>query len=244
MASTAEIYDDIRTELSELARGLSDEDLGRTVPATPGWTIKEVICHLTGDLAYASTGDFPKEFFEAFGSEEGVRVLNEWTDRMVAERRDLPLEDVLAEWERNFEKVKAMLDHTEPWPDGIPYFADRVMITDATVHQHDIYGALGIERGRDSAAVRMSLSGYVVTMGFRLGGDGVAPLALVTPEKTYLVGGEEPAVTVSAPRFEFFRALSGRRSPDQVHGYDWSGDPEPYISYFFPYGMRADALVE
>jgi uncharacterized protein (TIGR03083 family) len=244
MADISEVYDGIRRSLSELVLGLSTEELNRSVPATPGWTIKDVICHLTGDLAYASTGDFPREFFEAFGSPEGVKALNEWTDRMVAERRDLPLQEVLDEWAANFERVSAMLRGEQPWPEGIPYFADRVMVTDAGVHQQDVYGALGIEADRDGAPVRIGLSGYVVTMGFRMGGDGVAPLAFVTPEKTYLAGGEEPAVTVSASRFEFFRAMSGRRSPDQLRAYDWSGDPEPYLDYFYPYGLRDEALLE
>jgi hypothetical protein len=38
--------------------------------------------------------------------------------------------------------------------------------------------------------------------------------------------------------------MSGRRSPEQVAAYEWDGDAEPYIPYFYPYGIRSDALVE
>jgi len=29
-----------------------------------------------------------------------------------------------------------------------------------------------------------------------------------------------------------------------VRDYEWTTDPEPYIDFFYPYGIRADALVE
>jgi hypothetical protein len=38
--------------------------------------------------------------------------------------------------------------------------------------------------------------------------------------------------------------MSGRRSPEQIAAYDWDGDAEPYIPYFYPYGARTEALVE
>jgi hypothetical protein len=37
-------------------------------------------------------------------------------------------------------------------------------------------------------------------------------------------------LTVST--FEALRALTGRRSPDQLRAYDWSGDPAPWLDGF------------
>jgi hypothetical protein len=91
--------------------------------------------------------------------------------------------------------------------------------------------------------VKLGTSGYIATMGFRLSSVGIPPLAF-DYGKTSVTGEGEPAATVRASRFEFFRSLSGRRSPDQIRAYDWAGDPEPYIHYFYPYGVRADALIE
>ncbi|MCA1830380.1 MAG: maleylpyruvate isomerase family mycothiol-dependent enzyme [Actinobacteria bacterium] len=34
------------------------------------------------------------------------------------------------------------------------------------------------------------------------------------------------------------------RSPDQIRAFEWQGDPEPFLSLFYPYGLRTDALVE
>lgn len=63
-------------------------------------------------------------------------------------------------------------------------------------------------------------------------------------EKSDVAGDGEPGATVKTNRFEFFRAMSGRRSPDQIRAYEWDGDPEPYIPFFYPYGIREEALVE
>jgi hypothetical protein len=39
-----------------------------------------------------------------------------------------------------------------------------------------------------------------------------------------------------------FRALSGRRSNDQLSAFEWSGDPDPYLPSISTYGERLDAL--
>ena len=63
--------------------------------------------------------------------------------------------------------------------------------------------------------------------------------------RSWLTGGDEPTATVKIrSRFELFRALSGRRGLDQLRAYEWDGDPETYVHYFYPYGIRKDALVE
>jgi hypothetical protein len=50
-------------------------------------------------------------------------------------------------------------------------------------------------------------------------------------------GEGEPAVTVSAPEFELFRALTGRRSTDQVAAFDWTGDRGGYLERFNIFGV-------
>ena len=244
MAEIAEIFENLRAEVAETVSGLSEEDLTRPVPATPEWTIRDIVSHLTGDIVCLLDADFPREFFEAFGDENAVKVLNDWTDGHIKERRDRDLKEVLDEWAEVTVPLTAMMRGERPWPDGVPPFADRVLLTDLTVHQQDIYGALGVEGARTSPQIRIATAGYVAILGMRLQGDGLAPLRLEAEDKVYDAGGDEPAATVKATRYEFFRALSGRRSVDQVRAYRWSGDPEPYIPYFYPYGVRQDALVE
>jgi uncharacterized protein (TIGR03083 family) len=244
MGDLAEIYDGLRRDLGATVSAMSEEELARKIPATPSWTIKDVVCHLTGDAVCTLASDFPSEFFNAFGDEAAIRVLNEWTDSQVRSRRDLPLEAVLKEWDGAAVEIMAMMRGEQSWPDGIAPFADRVLITDVTVHTHDVNGALNIQGDRTAAPVKIALSGYLAMMGMRLESDGVAPVRFQVEDKFYDVGGADPKISVTGTRFEFFRALSGRRNPDQIRGFEWAGDPEAYISYFYPYGVRSDALFE
>lgn len=244
MADLGDVYRGTRRELCELVLSLPEDERLKDVPATSGWTIRDVIAHLTGDAVCTVASDFPSAFFAAFGEPEVLGILNEWTAKQVADRADRSIEELVAEWDEAAGPVEAMMRGETPWSDAMPMFADRVLVTDVGVHQQDIYGALGIQRGRDGVPVKLGASGYIATMGFRLGAGGLAPLAFDFGTKTSVAGDGGPAATVRASRFEFFRALSGRRSPDQIRAYDWDGDPEPYLHYFYPYGVREQALTE
>jgi uncharacterized protein (TIGR03083 family) len=238
------VYDSTRRDLIELVSGLSEDELDRAVPATPGWTIRNIVAHLAGDASCAIVGDFPSVFFEAFGEPEAVALVNEWTAGQLAKRESKPLPEVLAEWDVSAEKVSSMMRDETPWPDGVPWFVDRVLVTDLAVHQQDIYGAFGTERDREAPQVKIGLAGYIGTMDFRLRSSGGPALRFVSGDKTWLAGGDEADTSVKASRFELFRAMSGRRSPDQIRDLEWDGDPAPFIPYFYPYGVREDALVE
>ena len=244
MADLAEIYATTRKELSSFVSSLTEEELERPVPATPGWSVRDVIAHLAGDLERIAVGDFPREFFAALGSEQGVAELNAWTARHVADRRGRPLQDVLDEWEDAAAALAPMIRGDAPWPEGVLPFAAHVLVTDIGVHQQDVYGALGLVRDRDAAPVRIGVATYTAGIDIRLNATNAPALRLVTEDKEKVAGAGEPVATVRAPRFELFRALSGRRSPDQVRAYEWDGDPGPFLELFYPYGLREEALVE
>jgi uncharacterized protein (TIGR03083 family) len=244
MAELADLYEELRDEIAQLVAGLGPEELDKPVPATPGWTIRDIVTHLAADASCTIAGDFPSEFFEAFGEAAGVTKVNAWTSRQLEDRRGRSLEDLLQEWKSSSTDLTAMMRGEKPWPEGIMPFSDRILLTDLTVHQQDIFGALGIERGREAAPIKIGLSGYITTMGWRLATANIAPLRFDLGDKSYVAGEGEPGATVHATRFELFRAMSGRRSPEQIRSYDWDNDPEPYVSYFYPYGIREEALVE
>ena len=244
MADLADLYEQLRDEISEVVAGLEPDALGTPVPATPGWTIRDVVAHLAADATCVIAGDFPREFFEAFGEPAAVAKVNDWTARQVEEREGRSLEELLQEWKTSGTELAEMMRGNQPWPDDMLPFVDRILLTDATVHQQDIFGALGIDRARESAPIKIGLTGYVATMGWRLAATGLPPLRLDVGEKSYVTGESEPGATVHASRFELFRAMSGRRNPAQIAAYPWDGDAEPYIEFFYPYGIRQDALVE
>jgi hypothetical protein len=67
-----------------------------------------------------------------------------------------------------------------------------------------------------------------------------------------LTGGDPPTSEASPEAvlkiepFELFRAMTGRRSIEQIKAYAWSADPAPYLPLFQfgPFTTRADALDE
>ena len=244
MGDLGSVYEALRNDITDVVAPLDPDKLKTPVPATPGWTIRDVVAHLAADATYAIAGNFPSEFFQSFGDAAAVTRLNDWTKGQLSEREGRSLDALLKEWQESGDQLAAMMRGEVAWPEDTFLFIDRVIVTDAAVHQQDIFGALGLEQARDSVPIKLGVGGYVTTMGWRIASTGLPPLQLETEVKTYLAGEGEPGATVRATRFEFFRALSGRRNPEQIRGYDWEGDPEPYIELFYPYGVREEALGE
>ena len=50
--------------------------------------------------------------------------------------------------------------------------------------------------------------------------------------------------TVTAPPFELFRALSGRRSLEQIRSFFWEGDAERYLEIFSPFDVPKEPILE
>ena len=240
MADLGDVYDAERKDLATLVEDLSESDLARKVPATPDWSIKDVVAHVSANAVGIPKGDFPREFFEAMGSEPGVVALNQWTDDQIKQRSEIPLRTLLDEWETAAGPVTTMM-RTSEWPEGILPFASHILVSDLAAHQQDVYGALGMERDRESAQVRIGVRTFIGGVDIRLQMSGGLSLRFVFEDKEVVAGGGDPQASVRGTRFELFRALTGRRSPDQVRALDWDGDPEPYLTYFFPYGVRRGA---
>ena len=244
VAELADVYEDTRIAIRDFLESRSSEDLEREVPATPGWRVRDIVAHLVGDLESIARGDFPSEFFQLIGEPSAIRRLNEWTAVHVSHRADKPMDELFKEWDEATATLAPKMRGQEPWPEGVPSFANHILVTDLGVHQHDIYGAFGIKRDRESPPVNIGVAAYITGIGWRLEADGGGTIAFETDKRRVAGSSEEPDATVRGDRFELFRALSGRRSPDQIRAYDWEGDPEPFIKYFYPYGLREEELVE
>ena len=244
MSDRAALYEQLRKEISEFVSELDPAALEKPAPATPGWNVKDIVGHLAADATCAIAGDFPAEFFAAVGDSDVIGVLNDWTGRQVEERKDSSLQELLDEWQISGDELVEMMRGEKPWPDVMLFFVDRVLVTDEAVHQQDIFGALGVNRNRDGEPIRQALRTFSAGVALRLGSTDLAPLKIDFGEDSYTHGEGEPGATVRATPFELFRALSGRRNPEQIAAYDWDGDADPYIPYFYPYGIREDALVE
>jgi uncharacterized protein (TIGR03083 family) len=234
------LYEDTRGRIVELVEGLDDEDAAKQAPACPAWSVHDIVAHLTGNCADVVSGNV------------GGVATDEWTAAQVTARAGRTVPEILSEWDKVGPQVAA-------WADDFPGHLGVQFVADATVHEHDVRGALGRPGARDSAQLALALD-FLVTVVAHAGTAalGLGPLEVRAGEQRWLVGtgapptgdvdeetgaavlsthptpppGLAPVGTLTAEPFELFRALTGRRSRAQIRGFDWTVDPEPYLQMF------------
>jgi hypothetical protein len=191
--------------------------------------VKEVVCHVVGITTDVLSGNL-----DGVGS-------NAWTQAQVDARRDLPIDEVVAEWTGN---AKALDDGMRAAGPGM----SSLLIGDLASHDFDVRGALGNSDGRDSDATFIALQRYATggagSIGDRITQGGLPALQLDVDGEVIVAGEGAPGATVRANAFSLLRSLTGRRSADQVRALDWDGDPTPYVPIFTPYPMRDTPLNE
>ncbi|MDQ4125984.1 MAG: maleylpyruvate isomerase family mycothiol-dependent enzyme, partial [Actinomycetota bacterium] len=119
MTAFGDAYSATRRRVIDLVSGVSEDETRRRVPACPDWSVRDVVAHLTGIAVDATKGEL-----EGVGSPE-------WTQRQVDERKDLPLEELLAEWETAGAQIDGALEY-------FPKAAASLFVGDTVTHEHDI----------------------------------------------------------------------------------------------------------
>lgn len=225
MTSYAAAYRGGRERIQELTKGLLEEVLDRIVPACPEWSIKELVAHLTGVAADSLVGNI------------GSMGQADWTENQVAARRNKPLEEIIEEWNGSAQQIEAGLDDLHPT-------AASALIGDLITHELDLRGALDNKDAREGDGVVISTSFYARNFGKRLKDAGLPTVIVQCGEHEWTAGREEPEGYVRAPLFEMLRGLTGRRTLDEVKGFDWTIDAAPYLDVFAMYPVTETSLNE
>jgi uncharacterized protein (TIGR03083 family) len=215
------LYRQARERVTALVEGLDDDrDGGRPVPATPGWTVHDVVAHLAG---------------VAEDRANGVRLdkgpTPEWTSAHVQRGRGVPTRQLLDLWARHAPAVEAVLDKAPVWP----------LVMDATAHEHDIRGAVGDSSARDSAGVVVGAKVLLASL------QVPAALRVVTEDHDVQVGPDADdgtRVLLRTSTFEAFRWRLGRRSAHQLASMDWSEDPTPFLPHLCVFGPADHDVLE
>ena len=221
---TARHYEAAHARIVALVKPLSEEDAATPVPATPGWTVHDVLAHLaavtTDGLAGRITG-IPTD---------------DLTAEQVRSRKSATVEDLIAEWSAN---VPSMLEGARA---GL---VPPNLAVDAVTHEQDMRGALLAGRVDDHEAVRFSLDLFAFGLHRKLLSQSGPPLRIAATDSEFdvVAGDGEPQVTLRAGEFDLFRTLSGRRGLDAVLALDWAGDPSPYLPYLNVFGPVPDYAV-
>jgi uncharacterized protein (TIGR03083 family) len=207
-------YAATRQRITALVESLPPSDLDKDVPATPGWRVRDVVAHLVGVAVDVGAGNL-----------DGAAT-DPWTAAQVDARRESSVEAVLAEWG---EAGPALEKALEDFP---PHMA-VIAVIDAVNHEHDIRGAVNRAGERDSEAVDLALQAMVDALGKRLADSGCPGLRLRAGNQEWEVGPQPVAAAVEAPDgYSLLRALTGRRSEEQIRSFAWEGDPAPYLDVF------------
>jgi uncharacterized protein (TIGR03083 family) len=224
MTDYAETYRALRGRVSDLVRDADEEQLERLAPAAPEWRVRDLVAHLSGITADINAGNL-----------DGVAT-DAWTARQVDTRRDWSIDRVLDEWDTEGAKVEAVMS-------SLPEIAVAQMTMDAATHEHDIRGALDRPGGRDTEAMDVGFDfGVQVLAGTVDQAD--ATLRIETDAGSCTLGSGARQIGVRADRFELVRAMTGRRSVDQMRGYDWDGEALPELLVLPIFTPRPAPLVE
>ena len=205
-----------------LGRELTDADAELAVPACPAWTVRQVFAHQAGVAADILGGRL-----------EGVAT-DPWTDRQVTERADRSLTEILDEWDGDAPRLREAM---APLGDAV----DPRLVVDVWTHEQDVRGAVGRPGARSGPVVDWLLVAAGNHLQQKVDGAGLPAVAIDTG------AGPEPSAgdSVSVDPFEFARALTGRRSLDQIRAWNWSvEDPEPYVTLIPAFSARTTDLIE
>lgn len=206
--STREAYAHVRRSLITVLRRPGEP--GRIpVPSCPGWTVRDVIAHVTGICQQAAVSLSPDQAAPAVPLVDG-----------------LDLEALLAEWERSGSRLDIALARPEHAGRG-----GRMMM-DAFTHELDIRLAIGAPLPAAHPAYPGAFA--VVTGGFSasVASRGLPALRLQTPAGSWTAGDGEPAAVVRGSVTDMYRSLAGRRTVQQIRQLDWSAEPERWIPAF------------
>lgn len=213
---TGDLYERNRREFVGTALALSDARLQIRVPATPAWTVRDVLAHVVGIAS-----DLNAQRFPASDDVGGAA----WTDGQVARGSRRTIDDLVAEWDR-----EAVL-----FEDGLRAFGYEFgshFVADLHAHYQDVRNALGLTAETDELTVAVALDHYLGFVNDLLVADGWGRLEVVVGSDVRHVGGEGRCrARVSAPPFELLRAVSGRRSERQIRALDWHGDVDDFVRF-------------
>lgn len=196
--------------ITALTRGLDAEAAAALVPTCPAWSVHDVLAHVAGVVDDALAGRL-----------DGVAT-DPWTAAQVDARRGRPVDDILDEWAANAPAFASVLD-------GIGE-SGRQAVLDVTTHEHDIRTALAAPGARDSDGVQVGFGWLVPRFVGAADEHGIAVRVAVDEGPSWGDGGA--GVTLRGERFELMRAMTGRRSLDQLRGLRWEGDGESVLPVF------------
>ena len=211
------LYRESQARVAEIVSGLDGYALAQTVSATPKWSARDVLAHLSG-----AADDFCTGNLDGAGGEE-------WTAAQVARAEGTSVSDLVDAWERVADQTAAALDSRQ-----MPLFS----MWDVITHEADVRETHGLGR-LDDTVVDEALAPLWAMFAKRYPGPG--RLDVVAGEQTLHMGDGEPGLSPSVSAYELFRGMLSRRSRAQMLAWAWQGDdPTTAMAHLTLFGVRED----
>ena len=198
--------------------------LAQPVPATPGWSVHDVVAHLVGICADLNAQRF------------GPGTPDEWTARQVQERRERTLEELGSEWDREaptFEEGLRLFGYDF----GSHYLGDLLQ------HVADVHGALGLGDLAVDESLVVALDFYLTSFDDTLREAAIGTVVVRLPAVDWALGTGPPVASVAAGPLELFRGLGGRRTEAQLRSLDWTGDVDGVLPFVSSYGLPDEPIA-
>ncbi len=221
-----ELYEAERRKFVELERSCDADARATVVPATPAWTVHDVLSHVVGIAVDLNAG--------SYGSTADPDA---WTAAQIDARRDSTVDELAAEWDREapqFEEGLRLLG----------YEIGSHFVGDLLQHEADVHHALGLPHDADDLALAVALDFYLISFEQTLDADGAGAVEIAVGDESWTVGTGTPVAALRADRFELFRALGGRRTEAEIGALSWRGDAAAIIPRLSRYPMPSASLGE
>lgn len=223
MTGTASLYRFAQASFADLAASLTDDEWAAPTPCTPGWTVRDVLSHVSGVADDALAGRMEGAPGEA------------WTASQVERNRHLSVAELLDRWS----------GQASDFADALQSMSEERPPFDCHTHEHDVRQAIGRPGNRVNDIVEIAGLGRALVAE-----DVEVRLTVEFDDGRAVVSGKPDAGEVGlrgVSRFELFRSGLGRRSRDQVCSYDWTGagaDIAAVIDQWFRFGPSPLPIIE
>jgi hypothetical protein len=103
------------------------------------------------------------------------------------------------------------------------------LVTAITMTEHDLRTVLNAPGARDNVAIKVALDELSGRFSDRVAAAGLPSLRVTVEQWGTIAGRGNATSCVVADRFEFVRAMAGRRSAAEIGRWNWGVDPQIYL---------------
>lgn len=207
---TGDVYESVRQAFVRTVHAVPPAALATVVPATPAWTVHDVVAHVVGLAADLNALRFPQ--VDDLGGDR-------FSAAQVSSRTDRTLAELMAEWDAEAPAFEGGLR-------AFGYELGSHFVADVHAHHHDVRAALALPADPDPVAVRVALDHYLAHIHEQLEPGGAGSVRFRADGLDRTVGRGDVVATLHTDSFTLLRSLSARRSLREVRALRWDGDAD------------------